>query len=84
MKRMTQRNYYGMPFVPGYAPQCRDPATCELIVKLTERVAFFEDAWGELKETIQELHGNNADKPDVENVTRFLVNLMNVLEEKEK
>ena len=43
MKRMTQRNYYGMPFVPGYAPQCRDPSTCELIVKLTERVAKFED-----------------------------------------
>lgn len=39
--------------------------------------------WEELRETIQELHENNADKPDVENVTRFLLNLMNVLDGKE-
>ena len=38
------------------------------------------DKWMELKETIQELHDNNSDKPDVENVTRFLLNLMNVKE----
>lgn len=82
MKRLTQRNYYGTPYVPGYAPKCRDPDTCKLIMKLTERVAAFEDAWEELKEVTQELHDNNADKPDVENATRFLVNLMNVLEEK--
>ena len=37
----------------------------------------------ELREPIQELHENNADKPDVENVARFLLNLMNVLDGKE-
>ena len=42
------------------------------------------DKWEELRETIQELHENNADKPDVENVTRFLLNLMNVLDEQEQ
>lgn len=42
------------------------------------------DKWMELKETIQELHDNNVDKPDVENVTRFLLNLMNVKEKKEE
>ena len=41
------------------------------------------DKWMELKETIQELHDNNSDKPDVENVTRFLLNLMNVKEKNE-
>ena len=41
------------------------------------------DKWEELRETIQELHENNADKPDVENVARFLLNLMNVLDGKE-
>lgn len=40
------------------------------------------DKWIELKETIQELHDNNYEKPDVENVTRFLLNLMTILEEK--
>lgn len=39
--------------------------------------------WDELKETIKELHDNNNDKPDVENVTRFLLNLMRVLEKEE-
>lgn len=38
--------------------------------------------WDELKETIHELHEANTDKPDVENVTRFLENLMNVKEKK--
>ena len=40
------------------------------------------DKWMELRETIQELHEANADKPDVENVTRFLLNLMDVLDGK--
>lgn len=43
MKRLTQRNSNGMAFVPGYAPKCDDPKTCELIVKLTSWVAAFED-----------------------------------------
>lgn len=38
------------------------------------------DKWTELRETIQELHEANRDKPDVENVTRFLLNLMDVLD----
>lgn len=41
--RITQRNYYGKAFVPGYAPKCDDKQTCELIVKLTERLAALED-----------------------------------------
>ena len=40
------------------------------------------DRWVECRKTIQELHDNNQDKPDVEDVTRFLLNLMTVLEEK--
>lgn len=41
--RLTQRNYYGKAFVPGYAPKCEDKQTCELLVKVTERLAFLED-----------------------------------------
>ena len=40
------------------------------------------DKWTELRKTLQELHENNTDKPDVENVTRFLLNLMDVLDGK--
>lgn len=40
------------------------------------------DKWTELQETIQELHEANSDKPDVENVTRFLLNLIDVLDGK--
>ncbi len=43
MKRLTQRNFNGMPYVPGYAPRCDDPKTCELIVLLTNRLAALED-----------------------------------------
>lgn len=43
MKRLTQRNSNGMVFVPGYAPHCNDPKTCELIVKLAECLAALED-----------------------------------------
>ena len=43
MRRITKRNHYGKAFVPGYAPRCDDPKTCELIVKLTNRLAAFED-----------------------------------------
>ena len=42
------------------------------------------DKWTQLRETIQELHDNNADKPDVAEVTRFLLNLMQVLDSKEE
>ena len=44
MSRLTQRNYYGKPFVPGYAPRCADATTCELLCKVTERLALLEDA----------------------------------------
>jgi len=40
------------------------------------------DKWTELRETLQELHEANSDKPDVENVTGFLLNLMDVLDGK--
>lgn len=40
------------------------------------------DKWTQLRETIQELHESNLDKTDVENVTRFLLNLMDVLDGK--
>ena len=43
MERITKRNYLGKPYVPGYAPKCDDPKTCELIVLLTERLAELED-----------------------------------------
>jgi hypothetical protein len=42
------------------------------------------DKWTSLRETIQELHEANPDKPDVENITRFLLNLMDVLDGKRK
>lgn len=42
------------------------------------------DKWFELRKTLQELHEENMDKPDVESVTRFLLNLMNVLDGKQK
>ena len=38
------------------------------------------DKWEELRETIHELHENNKDKQDVELITRFLLNLMHVLD----
>ena len=41
------------------------------------------DKWEELRETIQELHENNKDKQDVELITRFLLNLMDVLDKEE-
>ncbi len=40
------------------------------------------DKWEELKTTIQELHEGNRNNPDVEMVTRFLLNLMFLLERK--
>ena len=43
MKRLTQKNYGGMVFVPGYAPKCDDPPTCEMIVKVVNRLAILED-----------------------------------------
>ena len=42
-QRLTQRNYFGKAFVPGYAPKITDKATCELLCKATERLAAFED-----------------------------------------
>ena len=32
-----------MVYVPGYAPKCRDPATCEMIVKVVNALAALED-----------------------------------------
>lgn len=43
MERLTKRNYYGTPYVPGYAPVCSDPSTCELIMLLVTRLAELED-----------------------------------------
>ena len=40
-----------------------------------------EQQWQELRETIQELHDENTDKPDVENVTKYLLNFISVLDE---
>ena len=40
--------------------------------------------WNQLYDTIKELHENNLDNLDIEEVTRFLLNLMNVLEENER
>ena len=39
------------------------------------------DKWTEMRETIKELHESNAENKDVECVTRFLLNLMDVLDE---
>lgn len=41
------------------------------------------DKWTELHDEIKELHENNADKPDVKNVTKFLLNFMSVLDERD-
>ena len=38
------------------------------------------DKWENLRETIKELHENNEEKIDVEIITRFLLNLMDVLD----
>ena len=43
--------------------------------------AVLIDKWTELREEIQELHENNADKPNVENVTKYLLNFISVLDE---
>jgi hypothetical protein len=42
------------------------------------------DKWEALRFTIKELYDNNKDKPDVENVTMFLLNFMRALDEKEQ
>lgn len=39
------------------------------------------DKWEEMRETIQELKENNADKEEVVFVLKFLLNLMNVIDE---
>ena len=41
-----------------------------------------DNKWTELRETIQELHDVHKDNPDVELMTRFLLNLMDVLDGK--
>ena len=40
------------------------------------------DKWIELRKAIQELRQDNLDKPDVENATRYLLNIMKVLDDK--
>ena len=42
------------------------------------------DKWEELRETIQELKENNADKEEVVLVLKFLLNLMDVIDEQDK
>lgn len=42
------------------------------------------DKWDKLRSTIQEMHDNNQDKPDVVTAMRFLLNLMNVLDGRTK
>ncbi len=42
------------------------------------------DKWEELRETIQELKENNADKEEVVLVLKFLLNLMDVKDEQDK
>jgi len=41
--RLTARASNGMVYIPGYAPKCDDPATCEMIVKAVNRLAALED-----------------------------------------
>lgn len=41
--RLTARDAYGRAYVPGYAPRCLDPQTCELLIRLTDRLAEIED-----------------------------------------
>lgn len=36
--------------------------------------------WERMREELTELHENNMDKPDVECITRFLLNWMKVVE----
>ena len=43
--------------------------------------AALMNKWTELRETITELHESNAENKDVECLTRFLLNLMDVLDE---
>lgn len=52
MKRLTKRNFLGMAYVPGYAPRTRDVPTCELIVKLTNRLAELEDLLESVEDTL--------------------------------
>lgn len=42
-KRFTARDFKGQAYVPGYAPRCADAQTCELLIRLTERLAEIED-----------------------------------------
>ena len=58
-----------------------EPFIVLAVLKMEQRKTM--NKWDELKETIKELYDNNNDKPDVENVTRFLLNLMRVLEKEE-
>ena len=41
--RLTARNLVGMAYVPGYVPKSDDSATCELIARVTNRLAAIED-----------------------------------------
>lgn len=40
------------------------------------------DKWEELRKTIKELNVNNSDNVNVEQITRFILNLMEVLDKK--
>ena len=40
--------------------------------------------WTELQNCIRELHDNNTDKEDVKMITEYILNLMDVLSNKDK
>ena len=47
------------------------------------RITAVDDKWEELRKTIKELNVNNSDNVNVEQITRFILNLMEVLDKKE-
>lgn len=55
----------------------------EIRERLSCRRIITMDKWEDLRELINEIHDSNHDKPDVETVTRFLLNYMNILDEQE-
>ena len=60
----------------------RDNISYRLDKLIEATTKTMNDKWEELRETIQEIHDNNAEKSDVITVTQFLLNLMDVLDEK--
>ncbi len=69
--------YWEHAKTPYYCPDCEQQMT-ESKDNNAEKPM---DKWTEMRETINELHESNAENKDVECVTRFLLNLMSVLDE---